>query len=397
MFVLPSAKKGNRMKITIQKSALMSKLTPAMGTVSNKNTITSIEGVLIETLDSGDIQISTYDMNKGIRAIIPAVSIEEEGKYIVNAQRFYQTVKVLPEDDIVIEVSENLNCTVSSGKASFSMFAMKGADFPTFPELETDKGFEIDAEILRKMISKVQHSVAEGDSRPMLCGAFVKVMRDFVELVSCDSYTLSKCSYKCDVNFQNGIADSNYSFIIPGHALGEICKILAEGEEGKVKINLSRKHAIFKKGDIILFTRTIDSDYIDYNKLVPVDNTIFITVERERLISSLERANLIAEEKIQGSGKSFVKLICEGQYLNLSSSSVNGRVFDEMDCVHEGDNIEIGFNCRYLLNSVRASEGENIKINLKGATQAMTIEPVEKDEKFSFFYMVLPIRMNNEK
>ena len=385
------------MKIVVQKSALMDKLTPAMGTVSNKNTITSIEGVLLETLNDGNIQISTYDMNKGIRAKITPVSVEREGKFIINAQRFYQTVRVLPEDDIEIDINDNLSCTVSSGKASFSMFAMKGSDFPSFPELETDKGFEMKASVLRKMIGKVQHSVAEGDSRPMLCGAFVKVKNDEIEIVSCDSYTLSIVSHKCEINPKNKGEEINYSFIIPGHALSEISKILDEGDEENVKVNISRKHAIFKKGDIILFTRIIDSEYIDYKKLKPVDNNIKITVERERFLSSLERANIIAEEKIQGSGKSFVKIMSEGQYLTLTSSSVNGRVIEEMDCVHEGDDIEIGFNCRYLINSVRAAEGENIKINLKSSTQAMTIEPVDNDDNFKFFYMVLPIRMNNEK
>ena len=68
-----------------------------------------------------------------------------------------------------------------------------------------------------------------------------------------------------------------------------------------------------------------------------------------------------------------------------------------MDCVHEGEEIEIGFNCRYLINSVRASEGENIRLNFKSASQALTIEPYEEDGEFSFFYMVLPIRMNSEK
>ena len=271
---------------------------------------------------------------------------------------------------------------------------MKGSDFPSFPELETERGFEINAEILRKMIGKVQHSVAENDSRPMLCGSFVKVKNDEIELVSCDSYTLSVCSHKCEINSKNRGEEINYSFILPGPALGEISKILGEGDDENVKVNLSRKHAIFKKGDIILFTRIIDSEYIDYKKLMPKDNTIFITVERDRFLSSLERANIIAEEKIQGSGKSFVKIISEGQYISLTSSSVNGKVFDEMDCIHEGDDIEIGFNCRYLINSVRAAEGENIRINFKGASQAMTIEPYENDGDFNFFYMVLPIRMN---
>lgn len=385
------------MKFTVEKSELMDKLTPAMGTVSNKNTITSIEGVLIETLPDGYIQISTYDMNKGIRAKIKSVDVEREGKYIINAQRFYQTVKVLPSGDITIDVNENLNCVISSDKASFSMFAMNGNDFPNFPELNTDKGFNINSEILKKMINKVQHSVADQDSRPMLCGAFFKVKTDGIEVVSCDSYTLSKCNKKCEIEKINDFSEVNYSFIIPGHALGEICKIISDGEDGNVRVNLSRKHAIFKKGDIILFTRTIDSDYIDYERLIPKDNTIFITVDRERLLEGLERANIIAEEKIQGSGKSFVKIKSEGQTLTLTSSSVNGKVFDEMDCVHEGDEIEIGFNCRYLINSVRASEGENIKMNFKSASQALTIEPCEEDEDYSFFYMVLPIRMNSEK
>ncbi len=112
------------MKITVLKSDLMEKLTPAMGTVSNKNTITSIEGVLIETLSNGRIQISTYDMNKGVRAVFDPISIEREVKYIINAQRFYQTVRVMPEDEITIEVNDRLNCFISSGKASFSIFAM---------------------------------------------------------------------------------------------------------------------------------------------------------------------------------------------------------------------------------------------------------------------------------
>ena len=98
----------------------MDKLVPAMGTVSNKNTITSIEGVLIETLDDGDVRLSTYDMNKGVRATFTPTEIEREGKYIINAQRLYQTIRVLPDDEITIEVNEKLNCTISCGKPSAS-------------------------------------------------------------------------------------------------------------------------------------------------------------------------------------------------------------------------------------------------------------------------------------
>ena len=178
---------------------------------------------------------------------------------------------------------------------------------------------------------------------------------------------------------------------------GELSKSLADGEDQTVKFYLSRKHAIIRKEDSVFFTRTIDSEYIDYERIVPKENDITVTVDRERFLDGLERANIIAEEKIKGSGKSYVKLSTEDQFLLITSSSVNGNVFDEMDCVHEGGDIEIGFNCRFLISSVNVAEGENIKMTLKSSTHAITIEPAEADETFSYFYMILPVRMNEQK
>ena len=384
------------MKFTVHKSDFMNKLAPAMGTVSNKNTIASIEGVLIETLE-GRIRISTYDMNKGVRAMIDAVDIEREGRYIINAQRLYQTIRVMPDDELTFDIGENCNCTLTCGKSTFSIFAIPGAEFPNLPELTTERGFEIDASLVKKMIGKVVHSVAEMDNRPMLCGCFFKITDDALELVSCDGYTLSICKEKTEIEKLGRDMAGEVSFIIPGHALGEIMKILSEDEESRVRFYLSRKHAILRVEDIVFFTRTIESEYIDYNRMLPRENDIFLTVDKERLLDGLERANIIAEEKIQGSGRSYVKLGVEGNSLSLTSVSVNGKVYDEMDCTHEGNDIEIGFNCRYLINSVKAAEGETLRITMKGATQAITIEPYEEDEKSSFYYMVLPVRMNSEK
>ena len=384
------------MKFTVAKSALLPKLSLAMGTVSNKNTVPSIEGVLIETLDNNQIQISTYDMNKGYRAVIDCVEIEEEGRYIINAQRLYQTVKVLPDDDITIHVNERMVCEINCGKAHFSMVAvLNGKDFPNLPDLVTERGFVVSSDVLRKMISKVSHSIAEGDNRPMLCGAYFKINDGTMDVVSCDGYTLSKCKIKCNLSSLALDGALDYSFIIPGHALGELSKVLLDGDDEPVDFYLSRKHAIVRKNTTIFFTRVIDSEYIDYTRIIPHDNDIIVKVDRETLLSGLERANLIAEEKIQGSGKSYVKLIIEDQTFTLTSSSINGGVNDEMDCVHEGGDIEIGFNCRYLINSVRVAEGENITITLKGPNQALTIQPTEPDEEFEYFYLVLPVRMND--
>lgn len=381
------------MKFTVDKSVFFNALTPAMGTVSNKNTITSIEGILIETLEDGKIMLSSYDMTKGIRVTIEALEIEEHGKYIINAQRLYQTVRALPDGDITLEVNNKLNCTISSGKVSFSMFATKGEDFPNLPELTSDREFKISSSILKKVIGKVSHSVAViSDNRVMLTGAFFKIGKEKIEVVSCDNYTLSKCEVFCEVDGNEDV----YSFIIPGHALGEIVKILPDDEEYKCNFFLSRKHAIIVCDDLVFFTRTIDSEYLDYNRIIPKENSISVVVNRERFLSGLERANIIAEEKIAGSGRSYVKLKAEEDFITITSTSVNGKVYDEMDCEHVGGNIEIGFNCRYLINNVKAAEGENIKITLKSPTDAITIEPNEEIEGFNYFYMVVPLRMTEQ-
>lgn len=382
------------MKFSVQKSDFLKVLTPAMGTVSNKNTIASIEGVLMETMTDGTIRISTYDMNKGIRAVFTPLSIEREGKFIVNAQRLYQTVRVMPEDELTIDIGESCNCTLTCGRSTFSMFAMRGEEFPNMPELLTERGFTVKAGILRKMISKTIHSVADQENRPMLCGTFFKILPSEITAVSCDSFTLSICKESCEMGYLGNSGETQFSFIIPGHALPELTKVIPEGEDDLVNIYLSRKHAIFRGEDLIFFTRTIDSEYIDYERIVPKDLDTIVKVDRERLLAGLERANIIAEEKIQGSGRSYVKLNIEDQSLHLTSVSVNGKVYDEMDCDHEGEDIEIGFNCRYLINSIKAAEGEIIRVRMKGPTQAITIEPEEKDETFSYFYMILPVRMN---
>ena len=299
----------------------------------------------------------------------------------------------MPDDEVTIDVDEKYSVTIYSGRSSFSLFSLKGSEFPSLPELSADKGFEINSNILKKMISKVICSVAEQDSRPMLCGAFFKISENSLEIVSCDSYTLSKCNVKCDLRDIGETKALNFSFIIPGHALNELLKILTDKED-KVSVFIAKKHAIIKIKDIVFFTRMIDSEYIDYNRIIPKEQTIFVKIERERLLRGLERANLVAEEKIQGSARSYVKIGIKGDILSLTSSSVNGKVYDEMECEHEGNDVEIGFNCRYLINSIRSSEGENIILTLKSATQSITIGPDEKKENESFFYMILPVRMN---
>ncbi len=380
------------MKIVVSKSRFLEKLTPAMGTVSNKNTIASIEGVKIETV--GELlKLSTYDMKKGTVSEMECESIVEGGSVIINAGRLLQILKVMPEDLVTLEVDEKQNAKIYSGAASFSLFALRGSDFPNLPILSGERGFEIETGVLRRMIGKVIHSVSEPqESRPMLGGAFFRIMDGTFEIVSCDGFTLSVCKKTCDIKDIGAVDSPAFEFIVPGHALTELLRILPDGDE-RITVYLTRKHAIFRLLEMTFFTRLIDEDYIDYHRIMPKEQTVFVTVNRERFLDGLERAGLVADEKSQSNGRSYVRLKPEGDILTISSSSVSGKVCDEMDCEHTGDTLEIGFNCRYLINSVRAAEGEEIVLTMKGTMQSMTIEPKEPSEESSYFYMVLPVRM----
>ena len=386
------------MIITFLKEDFLEKLYPSMVAVSNKSTITETEGVMLETMPGGILRMTTYDLQKGVRSYIENVTIEEEGRYIIGAHRLLQILKVMPDHaNVTISVDDKLSVKVESGKSSFSLFAMKCDGFPMLPDLSGDLGFTMPSSALKRMITKTVHSVALQDTRPVLCGAFFTFNRDSLEVVSCDSYTLSICSMKCEMTSLDGkdAFVKPMKMIIPGHALNELVRMLGDNEN-PVMVYMGVKHAIFHVDGVIFFTRLIDGNYIDYERIMPHEQTVFLEIERERLLKGLERAMLIAGDKYAGSGRSFVKLSVTENSLFLSSSSATGKLNEEIEIQHEGEDIEIGFNCRYLINSIAAADSEKLIITMKSANHPITIEALVKEEDKDFFYLILPLRMNEQ-
>lgn len=379
------------MKIVFEKQALIEKLAPAMCAVSTKNTFTSIEGVLIETIDEGTCRLSTYDMEKGVCATVGA-RVLEAGSFIINGHRLFQIVRMMPQETVTIEVSDKLIATITSGKSSFSLHALQGRDFPTLPELSGINNFCLQSGILKRLVSQTAHSIAVQDQRPMLCGGYFEIDDNKITVVACDSYTLAKCEIVSQI--QRPEENLSLSFIVPGKSLNELQKLLSDGEEA-VSISLARKHIIFSIGDIVFFSRLIDSEYIDYKRIIPKDHPISVLISRTAFIESLERAALVSEDKSASTGRSYVKCAFEDNLLKISSTSASGNVYDEIACEHEGENIEIGFNCRYLLDSLRAATTENVRLKMISPLMSMTIEPDEFDEQDNFLYMVLPVKMRD--
>ena len=379
------------MKIRFEKAKMLEKLVRAMGAVSSKNTHPFTEGVLLET--AGDrLKLSTYDMEKSVRASIEA-EILIEGGCVINAQRLLSIVRILPENEITMTVDDELLVTIQSGRSSFSLHALAAKDFPQMPVIVGRESFTMEQCVLKKMLSKTAHSIAQIDQRPVLCGAFFKLEPDNIKVVTCDSYTLSVCDYKTPVLSMIENLERT-SFIVPGKTVAELSKMLSDEEGQFLTIMVTAKNIIFNMENLVFSSRLVEGEYIDYDRLIPKDQPIEAIMDAAAFTAALESAALISEERIAGTAKSYVKLTLKDGIMQVSSRSANGNIIEEVPAEQTGDEIVIGFNCRYLIDTMRAIESEKVRVKLITPFTSVTFEPVEDEEKDDrYLYMVLPLRM----
>ena len=381
------------MKIIFNRQAISEAVAPLMCAIAGKSTLTAIEGILLEANSENSCVMTTFDLEKGMRITVEA-QILEQGSAIVNAQKFVQTLRVREGDFVTLTIDEKNIACIESGKSNHKMNALPAADYPVIPRLVTEEGFVIGQSVLKNMLSKVMYAMAANDQRPVLNGCFFKISEDEIMAVSCDSFKLAKCSAKTDIENKNDDGSSlKFSFIIPTKTVNELFKLLKDDERETVRIYLTRKTIVFNIGQLTFFSRLIDGQYIDYDRIILTGHKIFATVNRETLIAALERAALVTEEKVAGSVRSHVKLLFEDNLLKISAISTLGSTYDEMNVQHEGEDILIAFNNRFLIDSLRASDEDNLRISLTSALTSINIEPAQAKENTAELFMLLPVRM----
>lgn len=376
------------MKIIFEKNILNTVLSAAMSAVSTKNIIPATAGILVTTKGSDCVNVTAYDLEKGITSDIPA-QVLEEGQYVINAIRLNQIVKTLSDGEIMIEVDEKCMTKITNGRSEFSMPALPGSDFPSTPSVESGKDLIIPQSVMRAMIGRTIFAVAQTDQRPIYCGVYFEVKGSKIVAVSCDSFRLAYTEQKCDMK-KNEEATADMSFIVPGKTLTELMKFLSESDEDVVKVRIGGKHALFEVGDFTFFTRLLEGQYIDYNRYIPKDNNIFVNVNTDDFMDSLERAALISEEKAQV--RNFVKCNFNDNVLVITANAVSGNVYDEVAIEKTGNDLEIAFTCRYLLEALRVCGVEKIKLSMSGPLRAMVIEPADSEDA-KFLFVTLPTRM----
>lgn len=381
------------MKIIFKRQEISNKLAPLMSVVSGKNTLTAVEGILIEANSPDFCTLTAFDLEKGMK-ITAQCEVIEEGSYIINAQKFNQTLKVMDGEYITLTVDEKLQATFECGISSHKMGALRSEDFPEIPRLTTEKGFVISQGTLKRMLSKVSYAMGINDTtRPMLNGCYIKTEQDKLNVVACDSFKLAVCSCPVRIeNIENSTKGIEYSFIVPSKSVNEIIKLLSDDDEENVTIYMSYKNMILVFDDLIFFTKLITAEYIDYDKVIIKNHKIQVVVDKNELIASLEKASLITEERIERSVRSHVLIVAENDLIKVSAVSAAGSIYDEVETQHTGESISIAFNNRFLIDSVKACSYDKIKISMSSPFTRVNIEPAEPNEGESELFMVPPVR-----
>ena len=342
--------------------------------------------------------MTSFDTEKGFQSTVEC-NTERSGKYVINASKLSKIVKLMPDSEITININENKLATITGGRAKFELHALSGDDFPSIPMLTGERGFKIEASVLKKLIGQVFFAIAVTDQRPMLCGAFFEITDNNIKVVSCDGNRLALREKNCDIeNITTENSEESgdvMKFIVPGKALSQIMKLITDKED-IVTIYLTRKNVIFRFEDKIFFSRLIDSQYIDYERVIPKTAKTVVKTSRSAFISALERASLVTEDRALGQAKSCVKCEFIDDVIRVSSSSVTGSVYDEVAIDKEGEDLLIGFNCRFLIVAYRSADSDNVKITLNNPLMSIIIEPDgDTDESGErYLYMVSPVKMN---
>ncbi len=363
-----------------------------MSVVSGKSTLTAVEGILIEANSPDSCTMTAFDLEKGIKITVNC-EVHETGSYIINAQKFNQTLKVMDGEEITLTVDSKLTANFVCGKSSHKTnLVQRAEEFPEIPDLKTEKGFIVKESALKKMFSKVSYAMGINEPRPVLNGCFVKTEEGMINVVACDGFKLAVCSYGAELKrLENSERGVDYSFIVPVKSVNELSKLLSDGEDDEVTVYMSHRNMVVKFEDLIFFTRLINGEYVDYNRIIIKNHKIEVKADKSRVIAALEKAALITEERIAGSVRSHVRVEVMGDTMKVSAVSAAGSIYDEFEIEHSGDDLSIAFNNRFLIDSVRACRSQTIKLSMSSPLMSINIEPCD-DEEGSELFMLLPVR-----
>lgn len=364
------------MKFTIERNKLSDALMNAAKASSSRSSIPALEGVLINLKD-GIITVTGYDLEMGIKCRITPAEAIEEGEIVVNAKIFGEMIRKMPAG--LVEVfNEGDNVTLKSGTIIFNVIGVSGDNYPNIPELRNDITFYVDEATLKSMIRQTFHAIATTDIKPVHMGSKFHIENNVLSVVSVDGVRMAKRTEPVTYN--------DIDFVVPAKTLGEIMRMMAdESNEKQVAICIDRNQIMFSKDDYMIISRLLEGSFIDYDRIMNFEERTTAVVKASDFASSLDRTLLLNTDRYK------CPVICtfENDNLNIEIKTSLGKMSDRMAVKYGGEKIEIAFNAKFMIDALRNSECDEVRLDFTGPLSPIRVRPVGDE---SFVGIVLPVR-----
>ena len=368
------------MKIICDKTLLSAAIDGVSRAVTLRSTVPVLEGILLKA-EGFTLTLTGYDLELGIVTTIEA-NVLEPGEIVLNAKLLSDMVRRMPAGQINISVADNGKTTIQGGVAQFEIQSMPATDFPQLPNTGAEETLTIKTGTFREMVERTLYAVSQDEKRPAHTGELFEIGTESLTVVALDGFRLAIVERKVPANKEIRI-------IVPGKTMNEVLRLLANDDEAEVRICANRRYVVFITAGYTIMSRLIEGEFLNYKNVIPEGYRTQAVLDTKGFIETIERASLIITERL----KNPLRItFTEGKVIVRCQTSL-GRVVDEFTAACEGEEVEIGFNNRYLLDALRNARTEQVRIQLSGPLSPVKILPAEGED---FLYLVLPVRFRND-
>jgi DNA polymerase-3 subunit beta len=364
------------MIFTCEKQKILEGISIVQKAITGKSTMPILEGIYINT-NKSTLTLIGSDMDVSIQTSVDA-TIVEEGSIVIDAKIFGEIIRKLPNSTIKIETIENQLIKITCEKSVFDVVYMNTNEFPELPEINENLTISVNQNILKNMIKGTSFAIAQDETRPILQGILFEVKNKNLNLVALDGYRLAIRNEFLDT-------DINIEVVIPGKTLNEVSKIL-EDIEDIVDITFTNNHILFNLEKTKIISRLLEGKFINYNSLLPQEHKLLVNINRQELQNAIERASLMAKD----GNTNLIKLDLQQDNLIITSNSQLGKVREEISIRLQGEDIQIAFNSKYLLDVLKNVESDEVIMKMTSGISPCVIE--EKNNE-NAKYLVLPVRL----
>ncbi|WP_168919035.1 DNA polymerase III subunit beta, partial [Enterobacteriaceae endosymbiont of Donacia bicoloricornis] len=367
----------------INRELLIKPLKYVTNIINNKSIYSNINNILIDILDNGLIFFKSTNLEIEISSFIKNKSNKKKYSIIIEGKKFYNICRSLPKNhDINISFSKN-QATIISQNCYFSIATLPANNFPTIDFIKPDIEFNIKHKTIKKFIYATYFSIADNDVRKYLNGLLLQIKNNVLNIVSTDGHRLSIYTYLISTNI------INYYAIIPKKSIFELSKLIKNTDE-LINIKINNNNICFIFNNLKFISKLIESNFPNYEKIIPNFFYKIIKINRIEFKNSLNRISILVNEKTKG-----VTLLVSNNYLKISSTNINNEKAEEILKIEKYNNekkynINISFNINYLISVINILESNMIKISFIDNISSIKIEDEYKKNKM---YLIMPMKI----